>query len=123
MDLQEGIVIDSDLTIEEALKQNLERPAPKNILKRQRLLDVLYYGFDGRVHKGQIVVDRDLVNDIKGAFDLILKEKFPIKAVIPSADKRYKWDDDYRYIAKTKKKLITIGKSSQLILWQSNAVG
>lgn len=120
MDLPEDVIVDSELNLDEALRQNPKMPAPEEVLKRQRLLDVLYYGFDKKLHKGQIVVDVDLVEDVKGAFEFILQEKFPLKSVIPSGSRKYRWNDNrlgisnnssgfnYRFIAKTKRLSKTI---------------
>jgi hypothetical protein len=45
-----------------------------------------------------MVLDKDLVRDVKKVFDVALKEKFPIKSVIPISDMRFRkngrWDDD-----------------------------
>lgn len=107
------IIIDSNLSLEEVLVQRQQLPAPKEILDRQRILDVTYYSYDKKLHRGQIVVDVDLVSDVKGAFDLIREIKFPVKSVIPLVDRRFMSDDqksvslnnssgfNYRTIAKT----------------------
>lgn len=86
--LGEEVIVDSNLSLEEVLKRKQILPAPNEVLGRQRILEVLYYSFDNRLHQGQIVVDFDLVADVKGAFDLIKKIKFPIKSVIPFVDRR-----------------------------------
>jgi hypothetical protein len=53
---------------------------------------------DGLVHQGQLVLDADLVDDVQKVFALALKEKFPIRSVIPISDKRFRkdgrWDDE-----------------------------
>jgi len=111
--LYEGIIIDSNFTLEEVLVRRQELPAPREVLGRQRILEVTYYSFDSKLHKGQIVVDVDLAADVKGAFDLIRKTKFPIHSVIPFIDRRLMSEDEraaslnnssgfnYRTIAKT----------------------
>jgi len=38
-------IIDSYLTFEEALKQNPEFICPEEVIKKQRLLEVVYYSF------------------------------------------------------------------------------
>lgn len=88
------IIIDSNYALEDILRQRQSMPAPKKILKRQRLVNVLYYSFDKKLHKGQIVVDVSLVNDIEGAFDLIYKIKFPVQSVISIIDRRFMSNDD-----------------------------
>ncbi|OHA47116.1 MAG: hypothetical protein A3A80_01715 [Candidatus Terrybacteria bacterium RIFCSPLOWO2_01_FULL_44_24] len=111
----EDIIVDSAFTLEQALKQRQELPVPEEILERQRIVEVLYYSFDDKLHKGQIVVDTSLAVDVKGAFDLIKRIKFPVYSVIPIVDKLFLYDDEksmslnnssgfnYRMIAKTNK--------------------
>jgi len=108
-------IIDSALTKEEALRQNPHLLCPLEILNRQVLLDVLYFSFDGKLHKGQIVIDENLATDVLDGFTLIKKMKFPIASVIPIADSHFHWDDqisvkannssgfNYRNILKTTK--------------------
>ncbi len=91
--LQERIIIDSSLSLEEALAQNPQFKAPYEILENLALVSVEYYSFDTFLHRGQMVVDISLVEDVKKVFEAIRKEKFPIHAVIPASDTRYKWDD------------------------------
>jgi len=90
-------IIDSKISKKEAF-DGLDPKCPESIRKRQKLIKLKYYSFDGRVHQGQMVLHKDLVKDIKKVFDLALKEKFPIKSVIPMSDKRFRkngrWDDD-----------------------------
>ena len=91
---EENIVIDSDMTLEKALKQNPQSQAPQEVLDLMGILSIDYYGFDGLLHRGQIVISKNVVNDIKKFFELALKLKFPIKSVIPIADEKYSWDDN-----------------------------
>jgi hypothetical protein len=86
--LDEGIIIDANLTLEEVLKNRQALPAPQEVLNRQKILVVTYHSFDCLLHQGQIVVDMDLITDVKEAFDLIRKTKFPVKSVIPFVDRR-----------------------------------
>lgn len=100
--------VDSKMTFEEATKGT---KAPKEILDSIVLLDVEYYSIDKKVHKGQILVNKAVVEDVKFFFNSLLEEKFPIKQVIPIVS--YGWDDDasmsannssafnYRFIAGT----------------------
>ena len=90
-------IIDSKMSKKEAF-DGLDPNCPDAIRKRQKLIKLKYYSFDGRVHQGQMVLDKDLTDDVKKVFDVALKEKFPIKSVIPMSDKRFRkngrWDDD-----------------------------
>src|SRR5258708_9963144 len=81
-------IIDSRMTKKEAF-DGLDPNCPKEIRKRQRLIKLKYYSFDRQVHQGQMVLDKDLVKDIKSVFKLILSERFPITSVIPISDVRF----------------------------------
>lgn len=83
------IVIDSKMKLKESMKNTL---ATKKIAKEQVLIDVEYYGFDDKLHKGQLVVSKNVQKDITDAFELIKKIKFPIEKVIPIV--KYDWDDN-----------------------------
>ncbi len=111
------IIVDSNITLNEALANNPEKPpCPAKILAQQKLVTVHYYGFDEKLHRGQIVIHKDLALDISGMFELSVKIKFPIAKVLPSAHPDYLWDPEkliigdnvtcgytYRYIADTAK--------------------
>lgn len=103
-------IIDSQLPLTEALR-GLPPNTPSEIVKNQQLVDVYYYSFDNKIHKGQLLIDKRLVADIKEAFEVMFKEKFPVKSVIPISV--FRWDDEssmqanntsafnYRYVAGT----------------------
>ncbi len=84
-----NFVIDSKMTLKEALKGS---KAPKEILDNQMLLDVEYYGFDNKLHKGQIVISKDVQQDVVEAFKIIKDTKFPLKKVVPITI--YDWSDN-----------------------------
>lgn len=90
-------IIDSRMTEAEAF-DGLDPKCPEEIRKRQRLVTVRYYSTDGKVHQGQLVLDYELVGDVKKVFALALKERFPIHSVIPVSDPRFRkegrWDDE-----------------------------
>lgn len=87
-------IIDSDMTLREALRKE----CPPEFKERQKLVDVIYYSFDGKIHKGQLVIDEKLVEDIREIFRVALKHKFPIASVIPISHNRFlkngKWNED-----------------------------
>ncbi len=87
-------IIDSNISLAEALRKE----GPFEFKQRQRLLDVLYYSFDGKIHKGQLVIDERLLGDIREVFRVALENKFPITSVIPISDDRFfkngKWNED-----------------------------
>lgn len=113
--MKDNIIIDATFTLEEILKQRQELPAPQEVLDKQRIVNVLYYSFDRKLHQGQMIVDLDLVEDTKGVFDLIKRIKFPVYSVIPMMDRRFMSNDErsmslnnssgfnYRMIAGTNK--------------------
>ncbi len=90
----ENPIVDSDITLSEALKKY----APPKFKRRQEIIDVLYYSFDGKIHKGQLVIDERLAGDIQKVFRAALENKFPITSVIPISHGRFfkngKWNED-----------------------------
>jgi len=95
-------IIDSNMSNEQAF-DSLAPECPPEIRKRQKLIKLKYYSFDGLVHQGQLVIDRSLVKDVQAIFRLALELKFPIKSMIPVSDPRFRkngrWDDDLSMIA------------------------
>ena len=88
-DEEQGFVIDSDVAFEEAVAGI---SIPQSILENLRLVDVYYYGFDEKIHKGQLVVHKDVVLDVIEIFELIRESRFPIGKVIPIS--KYGWSDE-----------------------------
>jgi len=87
----ENPIIDSKLTTEEALRPNPDFFLAPEVFERQIILPVMYISFDGKYHQGQIVVDKDLENDVKDFFYFLLEQKFPLNKAIPVTDKRFNW--------------------------------
>jgi len=83
------IIIDSQLTFQEAIKGT---EAPDSVIKNLILLDVQYYSFDNKLHQGQIVIHKNLESDVEFIFNLIKEKKFPINKVIPIV--KYNWSDN-----------------------------
>lgn len=88
-DVEQGFVIDSDVAFEEAVAGI---SIPESILENLRLVDVYYYGFDDKLHKGQLVVHKNVVLDVIEIFELIRESRFPIDKVIPIS--KYGWSDE-----------------------------
>lgn len=82
------------MKVEEVLAQNPNSPAPQDILDSLGVLEIEYYGFDEKIHSGQIAMRKDVAEDTKKFFDLALKIKFPIEKVIPISNTKYKWNDE-----------------------------
>ncbi len=82
-------IVDCNYSLEESLSGII---FPDEIKTQLEIVDVEYYSFDNRLHKGQIVVHKKLVTDLKKIFELIKKEKFPVEKVIPIV--KYNWSDN-----------------------------
>jgi peptidoglycan LD-endopeptidase CwlK len=84
----ENIIIDSEMNFSGAVYGSL---APLELIDCLSMIDVLYYSFDGKKHKGQIIVANDLEDDVYEIFSFIEKIKFPVGKVIPIIE--YNWQD------------------------------
>ena len=82
-------VIDSALTIEEALRGTA---APEDIRASLRIAAVRYRSFDGAVHAGQLVVHESVAREVEEIFEELLALSFPIERVRPVS--AYGWDDE-----------------------------
>lgn len=108
LQVKADIIIDSQMTFEQAIEGT---NAPKGVIQNLVLINVKYYSFDKKLHQGQLVVHKELQNDISEIFEIILQMKFPVDKVIPIV--RYGWSDDssmadnntsafcYRFVAST----------------------
>lgn len=83
------VIVDSDMTFEEAIKGT---KAPKEIIDSLILIDVFYYSFDKKLHKGQIVIHKDLKDEVLEIFEMIKVLKFPVAKAIPIV--KYNWSDE-----------------------------
>ena len=67
----------------EQLRANLDgrfwRPGCPVPLSQLRLLTVSHWGFDGRVHRGQLVVDEDVAAPLTRVFRRLFDLRFPIR--------------------------------------------
>jgi hypothetical protein len=52
-------------------------------LDELRLVRARYRGFDGRVHTGRLVVDRDVALDVLGVLRRLYEARFPIRRMVP----------------------------------------
>ncbi|BDQ02240.1 M15 family metallopeptidase [Ignavibacterium sp.] len=87
--IEEEVIIDSDMTFEEAIAGiNI----PETIRNNLVLIDVQYYSFDDKLHQGQLVVHKSTAKDLIEIFRIIKEIKFPIEKAIPIA--KYGWNDD-----------------------------
>jgi hypothetical protein len=106
----EGPIIDSSMTLEEAIAGT---GAPAEIIDSLEIIYVDYYSFDSKLHRGQLVVNRAVKEDIEEIFELIKETRFPVEKVIPIVE--YDWSDNasmednntsafnYRFVAGTQR--------------------
>jgi hypothetical protein len=88
MNNETRIIIDSDYSFAEALAGT---NAPLEIIDKLSILDVCYFSFDGLKHQGQIIIDKELEDDVTDIFALIENMKFPVGKVLPICS--YCWHD------------------------------
>lgn len=77
--------------------EGLNPSCPQHIREQQELVDVVFYSFDGYLHRGQLLIDRELTKDIQYVFKIARDNRFPIASVIPIAHPGFRrdgrWDD------------------------------
>lgn len=88
------MIIDSRLQVGEVLQQNPDSVCPNDIFDTIGVMEVHYWGFDHKEHLGQIAVAQSVMPEVESFFNNAFEIKFPINAVIPAADQRYRWDDN-----------------------------
>jgi hypothetical protein len=86
---QDEIIIDCQYTFEEALEGI---KVPESIKNKLTIVDVEYFSFDNKLHRGQIVIHKSAARDIKEVFEFIKNTKFPIAKAIPIT--KYHWSDE-----------------------------
>jgi hypothetical protein len=103
-----GVIVDSAMDFAGSLAGTA---APWEVIETLCLISVRYVGFDSRLHEGQLVVHRELAEDLGAIFSLMETLKFPVAGVVPIV--RYGWSDavsmaadntsafNYRGIART----------------------
>ena len=82
------IIIDSRYTFDESLKGS---NAPQAIIDQLKLIDVTYISTDEKLHQGQILTNKRLVDDLLELFDFMLDHGFVIEKAIPVV--AYNWSD------------------------------
>lgn len=83
------IIIDADYSFDEALGGS---NIPSSVKNKLDLVIVKYYGFDRKLHQGQIIVNKEIANDIVEIFKVIEETKFPVDKVVPIVG--YNWSDE-----------------------------
>lgn len=86
---EEIVVVDCDYTFEQAIAGT---KAPESVISQLELITVHYYSMDGKIHQGQLLTNKLIVNDLRDIFREILRLKFPVKQVVPIV--KYEWNDE-----------------------------
>ena len=81
-------IIDSELTFEEAVAGS---DAPQHILDELVLLDVRYFSTDDKIHRGQILVNKNIEKNIEHIFEFMLEHEFAVYQAVPIV--KFDWDD------------------------------
>jgi hypothetical protein len=84
----DSVIVDSDYSLKQALEGV---PIPAYIKDNLVIVDVNYYSFDNKLHRGQVIVSKDLSGNIKEIFNKIEEAHFPVGKVIPII--KYSWSD------------------------------
>jgi peptidoglycan LD-endopeptidase CwlK len=58
---------------------------PEALARTLDVREVPYLGFDGRMHRGQIVCARSRCQDLSDLFDTLARSGFPLRSVVPVA--------------------------------------
>jgi hypothetical protein len=82
-------VVDANYSVKQVFSG---KNIPDHIKEQQCLIMVHYYGFDNRIHRGQIVCNISVADQLKQIFEQLLEVKFPIYSVIPIHV--FDWDDN-----------------------------
>jgi hypothetical protein len=92
-------------------------PVPRRDL---RVATVRYWGFDRQAHDGTLVVNADVVSDVRVAFRKIYKKRFPIKRML-NVDE-YGGDDD-RSMSANNTSAFNCRKVAGSSSWSNHAYG
>lgn len=82
-------IIDSDLSFDEAFSG---KRVPQFIRRHLSLLAIDYWSFDGQLHRGQLLVNAVLADEVLAILAEIQQACFPIAKMIPVC--AYDWNDD-----------------------------
>ncbi len=85
----DSVIVDCNYTFDEAIAGT---NAPQYIIDQQELITVHYYAMDGKIHRGQLLTNKLIANDLRAIFRDILQYQFPVARVIPIV--KYNWNDE-----------------------------
>lgn len=83
------VILDSDIKLDEALHG---QKIPASVKENLTFITVHYYGFDNKLHRGQLVVHKKVAKEIEEIFKVIQEIHFPVEKVIPIS--KYRWSDN-----------------------------
>ena len=72
------------------------RPGCPVALEDLRLLVVSYWGFDGDIHEGPLILHEDVVEDVRWVFERLFRARFPIKHIALARRWHEPTEADYR---------------------------
>lgn len=79
------VVVDSDLNHAQSVYANQPPDTAPEVQRQLAVVNVRYYGFDGKLHRGQVVIHERLAEDIRQIFAVLRQTRFPVESVIPIA--------------------------------------
>jgi hypothetical protein len=85
---KDTVITDSDMTLSQTVAND---SIPAAVKSEMTIVDVHYYSFDNKLHKGQVVIKKGLEKDIKEIFSEIEDAHFPVSKVVPVV--KYNWSD------------------------------
>jgi len=89
-------------------------------LARLRYLRMTYYGFDGRVHSGEMIVNRSAVRPLRQAFGRLFRSRFPIRRMRLVDDYG---GSDYRSIEADNTSAFNCRRATGQSRWSQHAYG
>ncbi len=81
-------IIDSNNNLTQLISKS---KAPSFVVDSLILLNVNYFGFDNKIHKGQVIVNKKCRNSIRTIFNELMNIRFPIYSVKPISF--FEWND------------------------------
>ena len=92
--IENKVIIDCNYTFAQSIEGS---KAPQSVIDKLELINVSYYSMDGKIHRGQILTNKDIAPDLKLNFHYMLEQEFPVYQVIPIV--KYNWDDEVSMLA------------------------
>lgn len=77
------------MTLEDALSG---KEIPQELRETLTLVTVPYFSFTGTIEEGELVIHKELEEDVRAIGAALVELKFPIKKMVPVV--AYAWDDD-----------------------------